>query len=355
MEENQSIDINKLVAAASGVDQNTVPEVVKFADIELPAFQNALREATGGEISDLDSLHSIRAQIKELPSIQSQLQELRAASAIDPFANPLVKKLNEIAKSGAGIHDFETYVRLAKIDPAQMSTFDLLKTKFALDPVGYTSAQIDALIETQYGLADGVKEQDLPAAEQAKLAQAKYDAISFLNERKVSYEPTQSTAAVIDPNIEIQQQQIVSGWEKNILPALKAEVPFTLPADTESGRPEYNFAYTPSGEVTKQVNELVMQQIRSNPGAFPLTEDGVAQVRQLHQNLLIMADPASYQKALFLDVYNTMRAVVAEKNAGKLPVQPIIQPTAPATQAQVVPGSGKGLTREQLQRFALNK
>lgn len=299
-------------AGTPGVgNEPALPQVPMYEGIAEPDLNKALFAATGGAVTNYQEIGELVQAKNRETELQARLQGLEQ----NRFANPLIEKLNELAANGAKADDFATYVKLSHLDLNTLNHADAIRMKLQFDPAGYTAAQIDAIMEDEYGLAAGSDFESLSPSSQAKLQQARYNAVQELQTRKVSYEPK---APVVDPNAALVAQQIVQEQAQNIA-ALPAVVPFQMPANPTSGMPEYKFDYVAPNDIVAQVKATVLEQVKANPNAYPATPQGKAAVQQLHNFLLANATQEDRLRKMAADIWAAMAQSVRAKEVGPVP------------------------------------
>jgi len=330
----------QMPVGSPGVGTDPVSPVL-VAGIAEPDLNKALAEVSGGALNSYTEIQDLIRSREQSVELQAKLQGLEQ----NRFASPLIEKLNELALSGAKADDFETYVRLSKIDLNQLSHAEAIRMQLQFDPAGYTPDQIDAIMEEQYGFAPGTDFNSLSPASQAKLQQARYNALQDLQTRKVSYEPK---PVVVDPTEAIRTQQTIA-QHANEIATLPAVVPFKAPADPQSGRPEYTFDYVPPADIVANVKAAVVAQIQQNPSAYPATPEGRAAAQNLYNFLLSNATQEDRLNKMVSDIYSDLAAKMQAKNMGKMPVVPDL--AAQNNQGQTVKAGPKVLTRADIQQM----
>jgi hypothetical protein len=292
-------------------NEPVTPPVAMYEGIAEPDLNKALFAATNGAVTNYTEVQELIQAKNQAVELQARLQGLEQ----NRFANPLIEKLNELAANGAKADDFATYVRLSHLDLNTLNHADAIRMKLQFDPAAYTPAQIDAIMEDDYGLAPGSDFESLSPSSQAKLQRARHEAIQDLQTRKVSYEPK---APVVDPNAELVKQQIVQEQAQTIA-QLPAVVPFKMPANPTNGMPEYQFDYTAPNDVVAQVKATVLEQVKANPTAYPATPQGKAASQNLYNFLLANATQEDRMQKMAADIYAAMAQSVRAKEVGPIP------------------------------------
>ena len=305
-------------------NETVLPPV--YEGIAEPDLNKALFAASGGALNNVTEIGELIRAKQESVELQARLQGLEQ----NRFANPLIEKLNELAANGAKADDFATYVRLSHLDLTTLSHADAIRMKLQFDPVGYTPAQIDSIMEEEYGLAPGTDFESLSPGSQAKLQQARYNAVQDLQTRKVSYEPK---ALVIDPNAELVKQQIIQEQAQSIA-QLPAVVPFKMPANPNTGMPEYQFDYVAPNDIVAQVKAAVLEEVKKNPNQYSATPQGKAAAQNLYNFLLANNTQEDRMQKMASDIYAAMAQKIQAKNVGPIPGIPDLasnqKPAAPA-------------------------
>lgn len=319
--------------------QPPVAPVDKYGNVPVAEFVPALEAATG--FKTVDEIKALREQAQQFEAVRQRATELEAKVASAPkFAATFVEKLNSLVESGADPARLNAWWSLANTDLDKVDPIDLLVMQKQLQNPGMSKEMLHAYVLSEHGIdADGgVDMATLPPAKAAKLQIEANQAKTALLAEKASIETvTPANGQAHDPAIaqmrEVQVQKATNFWGE-FLGGLSASIPFQF-EDAEKGIPKYSFDFTPRAEVVDAARKQVLAAIATDPNMFPFTAEGAAQMKATFDGIVAMASVSDMQRAMFLDVYNSVRAASVARNAAT-PTGAQAVPPAQGTQAKAL-------------------
>lgn len=310
-------------------------EVEKYGNIPVTDFLPAFEAATG--FKSIDEVKTLREQLAQVEELKAKATELEAKVAEAPkFANAFVEKLNQVVASGADHAKLNAWWQLANTDLSQKSDLDVLVMQKQLQHPSMSPDMLKAYVLAEYGIeADGdIDLASLPAHKAAKLQIDASKAKEELAAEKATIETVNNPQAQVNPAAaemkKVEAQQATNFWGQ-FLGAIPAAIPFSI-EDAEKGIPKYDFNFTPKPEVIAEVKNEILAAIAQNPGMFEKNEQGARSLQNTFNQLVQARSLADFQRALFMDVFNSMKQQFVAKNAGQIPTTPTIAPKEPPKQ-----------------------
>jgi hypothetical protein len=321
MIDTQVTDVDQIVAAITAPQGGSeqAPEAPQvFGEVPADKFHAALKAAAG-----IDSLDDVRAGIEarsKLADYQTKLQEYEAKQAVSPFANPLIEKLNTVARNGADLNQIERLIQLNKVDVANVVDVDAIKLAKGLEKPNYTAEELDVLIERELGFSPEDYDETNPAHRVAMRELADKARQAIQNER-VSLENPEAIAKAAEA--QRQQAVIVDGWATKVLPAMANDISIPFSMQDENQGIDYNFDFKPSKDQVNQAMQAAVATIQANPSAFPLQMEKVEDVRHLIKSFLLMFHGEDIMKSMARDAYAKATLALQQKVAGPPPNRPV--------------------------------
>lgn len=309
-----------------GSQQNATPpaEPEKIGGLPVDQFLPAFEAATG--FKSIDEVKALREQVGEIETWKTKASELEAKIGSSPkFANQFVEKLNDIIASGADVAKINAYWQLANADLDTKSPLDILLMQKQMEHHGLAPDALKAYVLSKYGLdSEDIDINSLPAAKAAELQIEAETAKQKLLAERVKLEtvsaPQQTANVANDEMRRVEAQQSANFWGQ-FLAAIPAQIPFSYEEDAEKGIPKYDFNFAPKPETVAAVKQQIIAAISENPNLFPKTEEGARQLQGTFNQMLQAQSMQDFQRAMFLDLFNSMRAEFVAKNSGPIPNQ----------------------------------
>lgn len=328
---------------AKGADNTPPPQVdvPKIGDVPADQFYSALTSATGVEVKSVDEIKSWRENASKAEEYQRRLSELEAAASgtIKP-ANGFVAKLNDLLANGADAARVSAFWQLSNADIDKMDPLDVIVFQHEIENPGLSKDEVKAFVLNKYGLdLEGVDVNSLPAAKSAQLKIESAAAAAKLKAERVALE-TINPQAPAAPDLEarkVQGQAAATYWNE-VVTALPTAITFEY-EDAEKGVDGYKFEFNPRPEVVARARQIVLDDVRNRPEAYPKNLEGAKAVKDSISSLIQMMSIDDFKRAMFLDIYNDMRQQAFRKTAGSLPPRPqgTVTTPPPETQKQALP------------------
>jgi len=140
--------------SSGGQDNDDKGDGTDHADDKkvIPGTDNAADQPDQQAIFDTSLTERSKGRFKNMADIDKALEE----APQNAFANEQVAKINDYVKGGGTLQD---YVRTQTTDYKEMTPIDIVRESRALDNPDLTSAEIDLLIEDDYGVAEDASER----------------------------------------------------------------------------------------------------------------------------------------------------------------------------------------------------
>lgn len=303
------------------------PAPEKFGEVPADQFYQALETAIG--VKSLDDIKAAMEARQKLPELQTKLTEYEAKQAISPFANPLAEKINEAFKSGADLNTVERMIHLNKIDLQSVGDMDAIKIAKGLEKPGFTSEELDVLIERELGFNPAEYDPE-NAYHRVALRELSEKAKSTIQSQRVSFENPEEKAKM--EAIQQQNARVVDAWSKTVLPSIAGATKVPISVKDEANGIDYSFEFSPSSEAMQQAMQATIQTIQSNPSAFPLTQATAAEVQQLMTGFLMMFHGPKIMESIVRDAYAKATLELRTKMSGAPPQRPSVHiPAAPVS------------------------
>ena len=314
-----------LSIVAPAPDQTPAPPPEKFGEVPADQFFQALESATG--VKSLDDIKAAMEARSRLPELQTKLTEYEAKQAISPFANPLSEKINEAFRSGADLNTVERMIYLNKIDLQSVGDMEAIKIAKGLEKPGFTSEELDVLIERELGFDPADYDAD-NARHRVALRELSERAKSVIQDQRVNFDNPEEKAKM--EAISQQNARVVDAWGKTVLPSIAQATKVPISVKDEANGIDYAFEFQPPADAMQQAMQATMQTIQSNPAAFPLNQATAGEVQQLVKGFLMMFHGDKIMESIARDAYAKATLELKTKMAGAPPQRPSVHiPTAP--------------------------
>lgn len=296
-------------------------------------FEQELAALSGDTLNTKEGFTDYLKRTADYDAIKTRANELedQVSKSFKP-ANPWVEKLNTLVAGGATFEDINTFTALTSIDVDKMSPLEAISRRIAIEYPGMSPEHIQAHLTQEYGYVpetedgDGKKvldESKIPPELAFKLNKEAKEARDMIRDKQAAYDKVeaQQAAKVDEPSAEMQRVQAAAAeasWTP-ILTAQDISVSFEVEASKEDGRPAYRFDFKPKPEIVQEAREAMLREIKLNPGKYPVSEATRKVIADSMDMYVKLASLGDWQRALFMDVYNSATQMAAQRYAGKLP------------------------------------
>lgn len=304
----------ELAANISGESKVEIPEEimegVKTADLD-PVFQ----EKFGVKIADIPSYKEYKSKLDSLTIAHN---ELLAKSEINPFANPLVKKVNEMFANGASSQEVQKFISIQGLDFDKMDAKDAIIRRMQMENNGVSNNSIEKLYKEKYYKKVVTTDEDGEDKVEQVLQDhlIELDAVKakeYLNSQKVALSNPQ---AIKDKEVaQAKAAELGKKWgvvTKAILGSTK-EIPLNL-KDEEKGI-DYSFKYAVPKENLERIEKMLIQNAVSN--GMELTEKNAQALREQAIQAYKITHFDDFVNNLVMDVYaKAKEAAILEVSNG---------------------------------------
>lgn len=224
-------------------------------------------EATGHTVQSIDDIKAALAYKDQYSQLRNQYQDLEAKSKVSPYANDLVKTLNELYANGAKETEVKAFIDLQNIDTDIHAPADclskgegLIKAKMRHEQPFLSNNGINALYKEKYGDFDS--EDELSVAEFQIAANS---AKAYIDAKKVS--AAQPESIVQFRQTAEQAQQLENNIKAYVGTVKGIEAPFEFKIGSNAEK----FVFKASQE-----QESMLQQVLANS----LVSKGIAPTQE---------------------------------------------------------------------------
>lgn len=257
-------------------------------------------EATGHTVQTSDEIKEALAYRDKFSQLQNQYQDLEAKSKVSPYANDLVKTLNELYANGAKETEVKAFIDLQSIDTDIQTPNDyvskgesLIKAQMKHEKPFLSNTAINALYEKKYGDFD--KDDELSVAEFQSDA---HSAKAYIDAKKVS--AAQPDSIVQFRQTAEQAQQLENNIKAYVSTVKSIEAPFEF----KIGNNAEKFVFKASAE-----HESMLQQVLANS----LVSKGIAPTQENLPKINAAYSEAFWQVCGAAAVESAYRHAAAEK------------------------------------------
>lgn len=312
-------------APAAAPAPTTAAPIPSAQPTSVPAFDPAawLREQTGGQY---DSFQAFQADA-ERARLELQ-QQLDAQKAVNPYATPLVAKLNELSANGASDIEIRNFLHFQNMDVASMPEQELVEELVKAKHPYLKPHQVVEHIKSPVGLGLGISdygEGELSPQSQTALAIKAEEARQFFAQQKVAAENPVSIQQKQAAQLAEQQNREAWAAQAN---AFAAEVKSKqLSHKTTDG--DFSLDYQFSPEARQRAAQLLAESMAGKG----LTQPELESAKGLYEMYATMHDVATgrYAQTIVDDITASLREFYAKKYAGPMPER---NPGIPAAAVQ---------------------
>lgn len=225
-------------------------------------------EATGHTVQTPDEIKEALAFKDKYQELNTRYSDLEAKSKVSPYANDLVKTLNELYANGAKESEVKAFIDLQNIDTEIQTPDDyiakgesLIKAQMKHEKPFLSKKAIDALYEKKYGYFD--RDDELSVAEFQSDA---HSAKAYIDAKKVS-------AAQPDSIVQFRQTaEQAQQLENNIKAYVGTVKGIEAPFEFKIGNNAEKFVFKASSEQESMLQQVLANSLMSK-GIAPTQEN----------------------------------------------------------------------------------
>ena len=323
MEENQ-INEQQVQELASMFAGAVVPAaaqepVTQYGEVPADKFADALKTLTGGAIANPTDVLGLIEQRKQAAGLEARYRELETKANQNPFASPLVAKMNDIVQGGGSATELQKFMQMQSLDVDGMSEADAYKTHLSMKYPTLNADEIEALVSQEFPLDD---EGKMNLASQAQLKLKGIQAKDDLRAMKVAAENPQALQQ--RQAAEQRAQMLGNGWKQVLGTAFWNQGPtgvdpkFAYKVEMPiEGAGQYTLDYKFSKDALEKVMPMAVQYAVQN--GIDLNAQGASSVMEVAKNMAIMADFNNFLKTILTDMHSSVTQSVVRKSAGNVP------------------------------------
>lgn len=260
------------------------------------------------------------AEAPEIAELRNKVAEYEAKMNLSPFANDLVKKVNQIIASGGSLNEVQRFIDIQSIDLSSLDDEKSIKTAWRLENPAFSNEEIDALYQDKFGADEDDSNAVLLASARRKsealVAKAK------LAEQKVNSVPEHVRQAELNAN---RFEQAVLSWTPQV-----AQLGNTVDLTVNDEGLEVPFQYSVPQELLGSIRQEATKWAAANN--IPLTQEGQKQVSKFMELAAYAQKSAEINKALVRNAYEAGVKATKAAEAGAPVGSPQFQPPADAYQ-----------------------
>jgi len=272
---------------SSSGEQGQQQQPVRYGNVAETDLQDALRHF-GVSLDD----------VKSYPTLKSEYANLMAKANEPKFATPVIELLNNLAAEGKGADAMVQALRIQSMDLSSLSNMEVIKQQMLLNDPLLDSITADAILAKRFPeLAEGANESDRKLREY-EMRQAAEVAKAELQKMQAGLQVQRQ----VDPQVEQQKLLLQRGWSD-----LYDKIGETIAIRDKYDDGEFQLDYKPNlpANVAAQIKQHVTQYAVQNNLKFD--EAGMKAMQTYRENLLILADPAQYRRAIIKDIEASVR------------------------------------------------
>lgn len=252
------------------------PEPVNFDDA---ALARALEVASGGRLKSPVELQGLFEAQQQKALLEATVADLKAKVEVNPFANPVAQKVNELLAKGASGAEVEHFIRLQNTDTSKLDQLSAVRLAVQSEFPEFDAAMVDAYMSDSLGLSNFIEgdASDVTASDRVRMAKAHRDAIQKIESLKVQSEtPASFQAQAQAAQVKQQQLQAYQSVAETIANSSK-----TVAFDIDGiGKFEFN---VPQEFLAAATSELAKM---GTGGAWSLDQAGVPQAQAIFKSMV---------------------------------------------------------------------
>jgi hypothetical protein len=255
------------------------PEAPQAPDlgIEPDALNEALSKFTDGALADYNSIPDLLSARSQNQELTKRITDFEAQSQISPFADPMVERINALAKDGASKEHILEFMKFQNIDVETLDGESAIKQQMRFQNPGLSSAHIDALYADKFPSLDEDDDASAKILQEARIVTESAKAKAYLAEQKVALNNTDSAQQreAMEKDVEVRTEQwgkYVKGYTEKV-GSIKLEL-----GDDKSGKLELDFQIPKDDKMNQQIIDGVVRQAVSE--GLPLDGDGARVIQQ---------------------------------------------------------------------------
>lgn len=255
-----------------------------------------------------------------------QRQDYEAKLQMNPFANPVVEKINEFYKQGVDHRTIQNYMKVQFSDLNAMSPVELVKHRLMFEKPEFSEEDIRFYIEDEYGKAPSLDDfEDDENAEKklkeatdrynSKLRRAGLEAKEFLSNQTVAIDKgmqeKQSQQAAL-------RERYTKGIETIAKSVLNQDVDFTHKPITDILKKGDSYVFDSfKPEITDEIRKEALQTMKEYALAkkMPIDETTAAELSQVYKQYVFLRNFEAYRESLIRDLSATLKQAFLEENS----------------------------------------
>lgn len=288
-------------------------EVKPVTQEQQPDYNKFLEESSEGLFKSVDDLKTNLIKVKEYDTLKQQRDELEAKTKEDPFANPFVKKYNDLVKSGKTKDQIDSFVRINQLgDLTQLSPFELKVEALVQD--GYKREFAERKVTKDFGLnieleGEHLSEDDIAnnkqelAYNQEELRISAQSDLSKLQELKVKLEDTTSDVA---DNKALAEVALNKEYQAKLAPITKdIATQYTgigqLNINGKEGEQAKLMNFEADPEFKQEIEQRVFDYFKD--GSTPVNAETVAEVKSYLDAVSIARNKEKFAQTIYNQGY----------------------------------------------------
>ncbi len=258
----------------------------------------------------------------ELAELRNKLAQYEAKANLSPFASDLVKRVNDIAASGASLNEIQRFIEIQSIDVTGLDDETAIKAAWKLENPAFNDQEIDALYQDRFGADEDDSNAVLLAS--ARRKGEALGARTKLAEAKVNSVPE----GVRQQELQAAKfEQAKTAWAP-VVTGLGSSLDMSV---NDEGV-EVPFRYNVPDAILTEARAKATEWAASNQ--VPFTQEGAKQIEAFIELSVWAAKGAEIKKALVRNAYELGTKAVKVAVSGPPVVNAQFQP--PGGQVSII-------------------
>lgn len=271
-------------------------------------------------LTGFDSPEAIKETTTRAQFLEAELNDLRAKSAISPFANPLIEQMNELVRSGKDIAALPKFLTLQSEDFDKMDSAGIIKWHQKMAMPRWSDSDVNDWFEAEYPSFNADVDDDAVRKNRARdlrLDTIAENARKELSQMKVDSGKPDETKA--QEQLVLQQRKERIATVADTLISGITEIPFAYEHGEGGDAWKYELKYKPS--ITPELKKTIVSTVVADHAGrgTALDEAGLQRIKGDISQLLEMLSARDMMKAIVMDTRSSMLEQITRENSNVNP------------------------------------
>lgn len=265
---------------------------------------------------NLEEVQSKYSQLKgDYDVIKSQYEADKIRFEEERYADPLVKRIDEMVREGADRKQIAKFASLQTLELDKMSSEDLIKQKLSLEKPSFSAKEIDSLFKRDFKPLDEEAEDDEKEMREITLKEKALEARTYLEDQLAT--ASDSKAIEAKAKRESEHRAMTTRYETVASSLMKQvdKLPFNL--ETDKFKYSFDFPIQRNEEIDKNIVQSVVSEAMKHGVSLNDTES----IKEMMQLSYEMVYHREMKEAMVrdMDAEFQRRSVIANSNPSSLP------------------------------------